>query len=376
MTAKVKMTPGVVLAPSRKTTPGVILTFALLLAFAVGASVSLRSATEQARPATDNGPAGVREAAWAPDGKRVAVSRFDAIWTMTPDGKDAKHVVTAPADFTVERDPAWSPDGQSIAFSAEQNGEFDIWIAPAKGGAAVRLTSMPGDERWPSWTSDRRIVFSHRQPKSAWQLFVFTQDQHAGTATKLASDDAEEWQGSVSPNGKLVAFVSSRDPEAGNESDIWVRELPAKDAGGSSPRSARVTRLAGNELHPTWAPDNARIAYVTMRGNQSAVWATAVPSLDAPAGRGGRRRPRTGRRAARRRRLGRSVDRGGHSGAGFAPSRRARVVARRPDAPHRDVSDDRRGLQRQSRSQRRGSADGICRSGGVRAVAAGRAPRG
>jgi gamma-glutamyltranspeptidase len=258
----------------------------LLLAFAAGASVSLRSAGEQTPPAANAGPTGVREAAWAPDGKRLAASWFDAIWTMTPDGKDAKRVVTSPADLIVERDPAWSPDGQSIAFSAEQNGQFDIWIAPAKGGAAIRVTSMPGDERWPSWTHDRRIVFSHREPKGAWQLFVYTQEEHAGTTTKISPDTAEEWQGSVSPNGKLVAFVSTREPEAGNESDIWVRELPARDAAASNPRSVRVTRLTGTEAHPVWAPDNARLAYVTMRGNQSAVWATAVPSLDAPAGRG------------------------------------------------------------------------------------------
>ena len=33
---------------------------------------------------------GVREAAWSPDGKRLAVTWFDAIWTMTPDGKEPK----------------------------------------------------------------------------------------------------------------------------------------------------------------------------------------------------------------------------------------------------------------------------------------------
>jgi hypothetical protein len=52
--------------------------------------------------------------------------------------------------------------------------------------------------------------------------------------------------GSALPSGKLVAYVSSREPEAGNESDIWVRELSAADAAGSSPRSS--ARLAGTGL--------------------------------------------------------------------------------------------------------------------------------
>ena len=35
-------------------------------------------------------------------------------------------------------------------------------VVPAKGGAPTAVTSMPGDERWPSWTPDGRIVFAHR----------------------------------------------------------------------------------------------------------------------------------------------------------------------------------------------------------------------
>src|SRR5262245_50312858 len=74
---------------------------------------------------------GIRDPAWSPDGKRLAVSRLEAIWTMTSDGRDAKRVVTKPEGWVSERDPAWSPDGRSIAFSADTSGEFDVWIAPA-----------------------------------------------------------------------------------------------------------------------------------------------------------------------------------------------------------------------------------------------------
>ncbi len=95
---------------------------------------------------------GVREAAWSPDGKRIAATWYDAIWTMGPDGKDPKRLVAVAQGWAAERDPVWSPDGKSIAFSASTNGEFDIWIAPANGGQARRVTSSAGDERWASWT--------------------------------------------------------------------------------------------------------------------------------------------------------------------------------------------------------------------------------
>ena len=39
-------------------------------------------------------PIGLQEPAWSPDGKRIAVSYLDRIWTMTADGKQAKALST------------------------------------------------------------------------------------------------------------------------------------------------------------------------------------------------------------------------------------------------------------------------------------------
>ena len=221
---------------------------------------------------------GVREPAWSPDGKRLAVSWFEAIWTMTPEGRDAKHVVTRTGGWVSERDPAWSHDGKSIAFSADTSGEFDIWVAPAGGGAARRVTSMPGDERWPSWTRDGRVLFSHRNPKQSWQLYA-ADPGAAAPPVKLTPDADAEWQGSVSPDGKLVAFVSDRD-RGTDVADIWVRELPAKDAGAAIPKQARVTSTAGLEGKPAWSSDSTRLAYFASRpGQQNGVWVSEVPGL-------------------------------------------------------------------------------------------------
>ncbi|HEY7474933.1 MAG TPA: hypothetical protein VH679_07970, partial [Vicinamibacterales bacterium] len=240
---------------------------------------------------------GVREAAWSPDGKRVAVTRFETIWTMAPDGRDARRLVVKPESWAAERDPAWSPDGKSIVFSASTNGQFDLWIAPATGGAARRVTSLPGDERWASWTRDGRLLFSHRPPRGRWQLYLANADA-AGEPIRFSPEGATEWQGRVSPDGKLVAFVSDREPEPNSDADLWVRELP--EAGrslrpGEMGRTVRLTRSAGSESFPAWAPDNARVAYAAPRNaQQNLVWVISVPSFDdaaAPAGQAGRGRP-------------------------------------------------------------------------------------
>ena len=53
---------------------------------------------------------------------------------------------------------------------------------------------MPGDERWPSWTRDGRVVFSQRAPKGEWHLFAVNADS-SGDPVRLSQEGAAEWQG-------------------------------------------------------------------------------------------------------------------------------------------------------------------------------------
>ena len=232
---------------------------------------SARQTPASQEPATIT--TGVREAAWAPDGRRIAATWFDAIWTMTPEGKDPKRVVTAPQGWAAERDAAWSPDGKSIAFSASGNGEFDVWVAQAAGGVPRRVTSAAGDERWPSWAPNGQLVYSHRALHGSWRLMMMPADGK-GEAVLLTRGEVAEWQGRVSPDGTLIAYVSDREPEPNNDADIWVRGL-----GGTEGR--RITRAAGVESHPAWAPDNARIAFAAVRQGAAGIYVSAAGATGA-----------------------------------------------------------------------------------------------
>src|SRR5688572_14968661 len=78
-------------------------------------------------------PVGVQEPAWSSDGKRIAVSYLDRIWTMTGDGRQARAVSPDPKaadsqEHLIEREPAWSPDGTRIAYAADRGNGFDIFV--------------------------------------------------------------------------------------------------------------------------------------------------------------------------------------------------------------------------------------------------------
>jgi gamma-glutamyltranspeptidase len=228
---------------------------------------------------------GMRDPVVAPDGKRMAVSWLEQLWTLGVDGRDPRKVNSGTQTWISERDPAWSPDGKQLAFAADTNGAFDLYVVSAGGGVPRKLTSLDGDERWPSWTHDGRVVFSHRTPRGRWALQVMPADG-SGAASRLTQGDVvAEWQAKVSPDGSRIVYLSDADPQDGDNVDMFVRAL----AGGDTP--LRLTRGGGPERWPAWAPDGQRVSYAAARGAQgTGVWVVeaSAPSSTAQGGRGGR----------------------------------------------------------------------------------------
>lgn len=187
---------------------------------------------------TPSSSAGAQDPAWSPDGRRLAFSFLDRIWTSAADGRGGKPLV--PVSVSVQRDPAWSADGRSIAFAADAGAGFDIHVTPSDGGTPRRLTTLDGDERWPSFTRDSRVVFSHRHnlPRGPWQLYVCAADGSGAAPLFPDSQKDDEREPRVSPDGNRVAYISDRDSEDGDV-DLWVAELTP--GSGDKVRRTRLT---------------------------------------------------------------------------------------------------------------------------------------
>src|SRR5881394_3652547 len=79
---------------------------------------------------------GARNPAYARDG-RLAVSVQGDLWVISTRGEWTR-VTSGPG---WDREPAWTSDGSSLVFSSDRAGNFDLWKVPAQGGEAERLTS-------------------------------------------------------------------------------------------------------------------------------------------------------------------------------------------------------------------------------------------
>jgi gamma-glutamyltranspeptidase len=232
-------------------------------------------------PRAQTGPSGMRDPAWSPDGKRLAVVILDRIWTTSPDGRDGRELTRLAAS---EREPTWSEDGKRIAFVANRGEGFDLYTVDSRGGAPERVLHLDGDERTPSWTPEGRIVFSHRAADELqWDLFVVDPSvaQSKRVAQRLTQSPDDELHPRVSPDGRRVAFTSNRNSDDG-DFDIWMMRLFDSAASGSIAGRGPAVRLArqtGFDGFAAWSPDGARLAYYSIRDGIGSTWVTVVNSL-------------------------------------------------------------------------------------------------
>jgi len=69
------------------------------------------------------------------------------LWTAPATGGEGRRLT---AHVGTESSPKFSPDGRWIAFSAQYDGNTDVYIIPSEGGNPKRLTAVIPNSRKPS----------------------------------------------------------------------------------------------------------------------------------------------------------------------------------------------------------------------------------
>jgi Tol biopolymer transport system component len=145
--------------------------------------------------------------------------------------------------------PRLSPDRSRISVDIQSaTSPGDVWVFDIGRSGGTRLTSEEGRDFGAEWTPDaKELVFSSERP-------TFDLYRRAADATRpaemLLSGTYDHYTGSVSPDGKLFAFVLA---VPGGE--LWTVNLQGP------PKAAKYFANGFNLGHPTVSPDGRWMAY-------------------------------------------------------------------------------------------------------------------
>ena len=126
---------------------------------------------------------------------KIAFSYGGDLWLVPSTGGVARRITTHPG---LELFPKFSPDGKTIAFTAQYDGNFNVYVMPSEGGEAKQLTFLPDSVQAPermgpnnqvlTWMPDgKSIVFlSRRDTFSAWFGRPFTVPVDGGLPARPA----------------------------------------------------------------------------------------------------------------------------------------------------------------------------------------------
>lgn len=155
-------------------------------------------------------------------------------------------------------EPSVSPGRSEIAFVSGG----DIWTAPVNGGEARLLVSHPANESRPLYSPDgKRLAFvSTRTGNGDVYMLTF----ETGDLKRLTFDDAAEQLDAWSRDGRFIYFSSTSRDIAG------MNDLFRVSADGGTPMQISADRYA-NEYWAAPAPDGNTIAF-TARGIASSQW--------------------------------------------------------------------------------------------------------
>jgi tricorn protease len=162
----------------------------------------------------------------ATSGTHVAFVYADDLWVARVDGTDLRRLTT---DDGIESAPAFSPDGRLIAFSAQYEGNTDVYLVAAEGGVPKRLTWHPGGDIVQGFTPDgRKVLFtSGRAVFTGNHTQLFTVPVDGGMPDQLPIPNAAS--GEYSPDGRRIAynplaprFDQWKNYRGGTVSRIWL----------------------------------------------------------------------------------------------------------------------------------------------------------
>jgi Tol biopolymer transport system component len=227
-------------------------------------------ADRSTRPLTSQKWLGMQGLIWMSDGTRLLMlagsqrAVFQIFEISYPDGT-ARRLTNDLDSYTAL---GLTADSATLA-AVKRVSEANIWIAPAGDESRARLLT-PGSGKVddnPSWSHDgSRIVFSSQTGAS---IEIWSVNEDGTDLRQIISNAESNFHPSVSPDGRSIAFVSSR-----NGYHIWRANIDGGDA-------RQITTGESSQYAPTFSLDGRWLFYVDV-SRWPSVWKISAEGGAAP----------------------------------------------------------------------------------------------
>jgi len=198
------------------------------------------------------------------------------IYTVGKDGGMARRLTSGPGYSSF---PRFSPDGKQIAFTSQYDGNTEVYVMPAEGGAPKRLTTSAtlgrddiSDRMGPNnlvmaWENTKPLVVFRSRMKSfndfIGSLFTVGLDAELpqqlpvprGGFVSFSPDDSK-----MAYNRVFREFRTWKHYRGGMADDIWIYDF-------KTGATENLTDNPAQDICPMWGPDN-KIYFISDRDNR------------------------------------------------------------------------------------------------------------
>ncbi len=207
----------------------------------------------------------------------IAFIYADDLWVADRDGKHPRRLTV---DNGIESRPAFSPDGSLITFTAEYDGNIDVFTIPVQGGIPKRLTYHPIADRSLGFSKDgKRVLFlSQRATHTNRYAKLYEVSIDGGFPKTLEIPNA--WHATYSPDSKYMAYTPIADRfhqwknyRGGTTANIWIFSFEDKSI-------VKIPQPKGgsNDVQPMWI--DATIFFLSDRNGEFNLFSYNVTSKE------------------------------------------------------------------------------------------------